>query len=87
MDNPAAFVETVVRLGQDSAARSELRDRLARQHATAPLFDPDARVREWETAWTMMVQRHQAGLPPQAFDVPTQAPAPATTPVNRWPGP
>ena len=83
VDNPAAFVETVVRLGKDSGARRELRARLARQHATAPLFDPAARVREWEAAWTMMVQRHQSGLPPQAFDVPAQAPAPTPLPVSR----
>ncbi len=83
VESPAAFVETVVRLGKDASARNELRARLARQHAAAPLFDPEARVREWEAAWTMMVQRHQAGLPPQAFDVPAQARAPATTTISR----
>jgi hypothetical protein len=53
------------------------RQDLARRHATAPLFDAAARVREWESAWTVMAQRQQAGLPPTAFDV-ARAPEQAT---------
>ncbi len=83
VESPAAFVETVVRLGTDASALGGLRARLEQRHAAAPLFDLKARVGEWEAAWTMMVQRHQAGLPPQAFDVPAQAPAPAAGPISR----
>lgn len=63
----------VVKLGRDPAARAVLRQRLADARATAPLFQPGARVREWEWAWTEMVRRHQAGLLPCAFDVPDQS--------------
>lgn len=65
----SAFIDMVLRLGRDSAALDASRARLAHQHASAPLFDPQARVREWENAWETMVQRHRTGLPPAAFDV------------------
>ena len=74
LDSPAAFVDTVVALGKDAVALRNLRARLAAQRSSAPLFDPQARVREWEAAWATMVERQQAGLPPLAFDVPEQAP-------------
>ncbi len=71
---PAALVDRVVGLGQDRGALARLRAQLANQLATAPLFDRQARVREWETAWAMMVDRHRTGVPPQAFDVPACPP-------------
>ena len=71
------LLQQVIRLGQDPAARAALRQRLADAQAQAPLFQPVGRVREWEWAWAEMVRRHQAGLPPAAFDVPDQSPAPA----------
>jgi Tfp pilus assembly protein PilF len=70
-------LQQVIRLGQDPAARAALRQRLADAQARAPLFQPVGRVREWEWAWAEMARRHQAGLPPAAFDVPEQSPAPA----------
>lgn len=70
----SAFVDTVVRLGNDTATLQALRVQLAQQHALAPLFDTQARVREWEMAWQTMVQRHRAGQPPAAFDVAAQPP-------------
>lgn len=76
LDSPADFVAKVIQLGSDPLVLGQLRARLARQHAVAPLFHAQARVREWETAWAMMVARHQAGLPPQAFDVPEHLPTP-----------
>ena len=79
VDSPAGLVEAAVTLGRDPHALQALRTRLAQQHAQAPLFDPRARVREWEAAWTAMLQRHQAGLPPQAFDVPPDAALSANT--------
>lgn len=74
------LVQQVLRLGRDPAARAALRQRLADEQARAPLFEPQARVREWEWAWTEMVRRHQAGLPPCAFDVPDQS-LPQAAPV------
>ena len=78
-----ALREQVLRLGQDSAARTTLRQRLAGAQTTAPLFQSEARVREWEWAWAEMLRRHQAGLPPGAFDVPDLSPAPSGTAMFR----
>lgn len=65
-----SFMQHVVRLGRDAEARTALRQQLADARTTAPLFQTEARVREWEWAWAEMVRRHQAGLAPCAFDVP-----------------
>lgn len=82
-----AFVDRVVQLGRDAPALAALRSRLAAQTSSAPLFDAPARLREWESAWETMVQRHLAGKPPAAFDVPahaaTQAAAAPTSRVSR----
>lgn len=49
----------------------------------APLFDHAARVREWEAAWTTLVQRHHAGQQAPAFDVPEQVARAATATLSR----
>jgi len=83
MDSPAALVAWVQRWAQDAAAREALRSRVAAARSQAPLFQPAARVREWEWAWAEMVRRHQAGLAPAAFDVPAQhALQPAPSPLS-----
>lgn len=69
-DTPGGLLERAVALGRDPVALAGLRQRLALQRTQAPLFDAQARVRDWEAAWTHMVQRYGEGLPPQAFDVP-----------------
>lgn len=73
----SVFVDTVVGLGRDAAALAALRTRLAEARASAPLFDARARLREWESAWQTMAQRHADGLAPAAFDVPAQPPTAA----------
>ena len=70
VESPAAYLSEVLRLGRNPAALTEMRERLQAARRTAPLFDSAARVKEWEAAWTMMVERSRAGLPPVAFDVP-----------------
>jgi protein O-GlcNAc transferase len=67
--DPASYEALAIRLGRDAAVRGAVRSRLLQAHATAPLFNMAARVREWENAWTTMVERQRAGLPAQAFDV------------------
>ncbi|WP_411883098.1 hypothetical protein [Polaromonas sp. YR568] len=69
LDSPAAYQAEAVRLGRDPGALQALRDSLKVAVATAPLFDLAARVRDWETAWTVMTERSHADLPPTAFDV------------------
>ena len=74
LESAQGFMDKVVALGSSPELLRGLRARLAAQRPSAPLFDAHARVREWEAAWTTMVQRHQAGLTPQAFDVPELSP-------------
>ena len=67
------LVQAATGFGTDPLALSSLRQRLAAARPSAPLFQPLGRVREWEWAWTTMVERHRTGLPPVAFDVPDQS--------------
>jgi protein O-GlcNAc transferase len=69
LEDRRAYLETIVRLGGDRSAIQTLRTRLAAARTTAPLFDTVRRVREWESAWTHMIAREQAGLPPESFDI------------------
>ncbi len=75
VDTPSGLTRLVLQLAQNPAALADLRRRLGSQrHGGTPLFNPQARVREWEFAWTIMVRRHRDGLAPAAFDVPDQTP-------------
>jgi len=47
----------------------ELREKLVRNRATAPLFDMAGYVRNLESAYTRMWERWRAGEPPAAFAV------------------
>lgn len=51
-----------------------LRQRLAEDRGTSPLFATRRRVRHIERSFEMMWERHTAGLPPASFDVPDDAP-------------
>jgi protein O-GlcNAc transferase len=73
VDSPEAYVTEAVRLGRDQAALQLLRQRLQTARLSAPLFDTSARIKEWEAAFTTMVERSRAGLPPAAFDVPASS--------------
>ncbi len=46
-----------------------LKDRLARERTTGPLFDTRRFTRNIEAAYTTMWQRLQRGEPPQSFAV------------------
>lgn len=58
------YEDMAVRLGHDPAALSALRDKLAANLPTAPLFDTVAFTRNIEAAYLKMVERHRAGLAP-----------------------
>ncbi len=70
VESPAAYLAEVLHLGRNPAALDRMRESLKAARPTAALFDGAARVKEWEAAWTMMVERSRAGLQPAAFDVP-----------------
>ena len=51
-------------LAQDPARLAALKAKLARHRLTTPLFDTPQFTRDIEAAYTVMVQRHRTGLPP-----------------------
>jgi protein O-GlcNAc transferase len=76
-DNQDAYVAGAVRLGRDDHALLQLRARLQDSVPGSALFHTAARIREWEAAWELMVQRSRAGQAPAGFDVPSSLPVPS----------
>lgn len=64
-DNLADYHRTVRELAADPDRRTRLRQVLAQAREQAPLFDSPRYVRALDDLLTRMVQRHQAGLPPE----------------------
>lgn len=58
-----------IKLARDPASLRALRDRLARNRGTHPLFNTARFARHIEAAYTTMWRRYQAGAAPQAFAV------------------
>ncbi len=58
-----------LRLATDRPALTALRDKLARDRLTAPLFDIERYARGLEAAFAHMLRLHRAGHPPEAFAV------------------
>jgi protein O-GlcNAc transferase len=58
-----------VRLAGDAVLLRQVRDRLARNRLTTPLFDTDAYRRHLEAAYQTMVETHESGLLPRSFTV------------------
>lgn len=69
----AAHEAQLLRLCADAGARVELRAKLAALRDTAPLFDTPRFVRQLETAYAAMVERHRAGLAPAAISIAAEA--------------
>jgi predicted O-linked N-acetylglucosamine transferase (SPINDLY family) len=68
-DTLEAYEETALRLAQDRAALSRLRQKLLRDQKTLPLFETDRYRRNVEAAYTAMWGRHRRGEAPADFDV------------------
>ncbi|MES2413638.1 MAG: hypothetical protein V4614_07535 [Pseudomonadota bacterium] len=66
--SPANYVAEVVRLGRHPESLSSLRQQVSQSQKAQP-FDLASRMREWESAWSQMVERDHSGLPPASFDV------------------
>jgi predicted O-linked N-acetylglucosamine transferase (SPINDLY family) len=58
------YRELAVRLALNPAELQQLRDKLARNRATAPLFDTVRYTRHLESAFTSIYERQQANQPP-----------------------
>ena len=58
-----------LRLARDPALLAAVRQKLARQRTTYPLFNTERFTRHMEAAYTAMWERSQRGEPPQSFAV------------------
>nr|WP_280923348.1 hypothetical protein [Rhizobium halophytocola] len=68
-DDAEGFIDLCAALASDRARIAELKQRLAANRMSTPLFDADRFCRHLEQAYGTMTERAKAGLEPQAFDV------------------
>ena len=68
----ADYEALALRLATDAAALKTIRDKLAQNRLTCPLFDTDRFRRHIETAYETMWDRWQRGEPPHGFSVPAK---------------
>ena len=59
----AEYQELAVTLATDTQLMAQVKDKLARQRLTTPLFNQQLHTRNLETAYTQMHARYFAGLP------------------------
>jgi len=71
----ADYEALAFRLVRDPGALASLRQKLARNRTTHPLFDTARFTRHIETAYAEMWERHQRGEPPRSFVVAPTGPA------------
>lgn len=64
------YEELALALAEDRARLTAIREKLRQHRTTAPLFDSIKYARDIETAYIKMMERHQAGLPPDHLVVP-----------------
>ena len=64
------FEELAVELAHNPQRLQALRLRLQQNHSTAPLFDCASFTRHLESAYTAIVDRYHAGLPPDHIQIP-----------------
>ena len=65
-----AYEALAIELATQPEKLALIRQMLAANRLTTPLFDTSLSTRHLEAAFTAMVQRHQAGLPPDHIVVP-----------------
>ncbi|HUF21019.1 MAG TPA: tetratricopeptide repeat protein [Burkholderiales bacterium] len=63
------YEEKSVWLATHSDELAQLKAKLAANRGSCPLFDTEGQVRALEAAFEEMWRRHQAGLPPESFNV------------------
>jgi predicted O-linked N-acetylglucosamine transferase (SPINDLY family) len=66
----ADYESLALRLARDPELLASLRDKLARNRRSFPLFDTDRFTRHIEAAYTAMWERAERGEPPESFAVP-----------------
>jgi len=81
------MVRIAKRVGSDPSYRAELRNKVAANRLSAPLFDTARFTRDLETGIEMMVQRSRSALAAEHIDVPDHGPVePSNTNVPRFVG-
>jgi predicted O-linked N-acetylglucosamine transferase (SPINDLY family) len=65
----ADYEQLALELARNPQQLAAMRQKLANNRQTAPLFDTARYVRDLERAYTIMWQRQQSGLPPEGFSV------------------
>jgi predicted O-linked N-acetylglucosamine transferase (SPINDLY family) len=68
-ESQAEFEQLAVELAHDTQRCQALRQRLQQNRMTAPLFDTQAFTRHLEAAYIAMIERYQAGLPPEHIQI------------------
>jgi protein O-GlcNAc transferase len=68
--DPDDMVRIATRIGTDAGYRGQLRNKVAANRLTSPLFDTARFTRDFETGIELIVQRHRDGLLPAQLDVP-----------------
>jgi predicted O-linked N-acetylglucosamine transferase (SPINDLY family) len=68
-ENPADYEMLAMKLARDPVLLSGLRDKLARNRSTAPLFDTMATTRALEQAYARMWDGHLRGEAPRGFAI------------------
>jgi predicted O-linked N-acetylglucosamine transferase (SPINDLY family) len=64
------YEELALALARDPERLAAIRSKLMRNRSTEPLFDTARFTRDLESAYTTMLERQRAGLPPASFAVP-----------------
>ncbi len=65
----ATYEAMALKLATEPERLAALRETLARNRATHPLFDTARLVRNLEAAYVGMLERHRQGQPPEGFAV------------------
>jgi predicted O-linked N-acetylglucosamine transferase (SPINDLY family) len=69
VSTPEHYEELAVQLATDAQRLSEIKQRLAGNRLTAPLFDTQGYTRHIETAYTTLYERYRTGLPVEHIDI------------------
>lgn len=73
----SAYEEKALHFASQPRELAALKQKLAGNLGKTQLFDTESRVRQLERAFEEMWRRHEAGLPPQSFNVVARPSAPA----------
>jgi predicted O-linked N-acetylglucosamine transferase (SPINDLY family) len=72
VDTHHAFEDLAIHIATHPAKLREIKNKLAENRLTKPLFDTQHYTRNIESAFTEMYRRYQAGLAPEQIDVARQ---------------